>query len=89
MSAASHGHSVAAWTGSAIAFAGFCVAGAAMIMESVMFFAVGMAVVVLAGVVGKAMAMAGMGVQPDPAVEAYKAEAYAKAQAAALTANAG
>ncbi|MDH6109950.1 ABC-type dipeptide/oligopeptide/nickel transport system permease component [Kitasatospora sp. MAP12-15] len=75
MSAASHGHTVAAWTGSAIAFAGFCVSGAAMIMESVPLFWAGMVVIVAAGVVGKAMAMAGMGKQPNPAVEALKAEA--------------
>ncbi|WP_051967584.1 HGxxPAAW family protein [Kitasatospora mediocidica] len=83
MSAASHGHTVAAWTGSAIAFVGFCISGAAMIMASVPLFWGGMVVVVAAGVVGKAMAMAGMGKQPNPAVEALKAEARETRQAEA------
>ncbi|GAA1224741.1 hypothetical protein GCM10009665_13710 [Kitasatospora nipponensis] len=74
MAASSHGHTPAAWTGAAIAFVGFCVSGAAMIMPSIPLFWVGMVVVVAAGVVSKAMAMAGMGKQPDPAVEAIKAE---------------
>ncbi len=64
MSAAAHGHTPAAWTGVTIAFVGFTVSGIAMILPSIPLFWVGMAVVVLAGVVGKAMSMAGMGRQP-------------------------
>lgn len=87
MAAASHGHTVAAWTGSAIAFVGFCVSGAAMIMPSIPLFVVGMVVVVAAGVVGKAMSMAGMGKQPDPKVQAILAEARVTHQAAAVEAR--
>jgi hypothetical protein len=64
MSAASHGHNPAAWTGVTITFVGFCVSGVAMILPAVWLFWVGMAVVVAGGVVGKAMSMAGMGKQP-------------------------
>ncbi|AUG76641.1 hypothetical protein CFP65_1764 [Kitasatospora sp. MMS16-BH015] len=64
MAAASHGHNPAAWTGVTITFIGFCVSGVAMIMPAVWLFWVGMAVVLVGGVVGKAMSMAGMGKQP-------------------------
>ncbi len=87
MAAASHGHTVAAWTGTTIAFVGFCISGAAMIMPSIPLFWVGMVVVVAAGVVGKAMAMAGMGKQPDPAVQAILAEARVIHQAKAAEAR--
>jgi hypothetical protein len=65
MSAAAHGNTPAAWTGSTIAFIGFTVSGVAMILPAIWLFWVGLAVVVLGGVVGKAMAMAGMGKQPS------------------------
>ncbi|GAA2148205.1 hypothetical protein GCM10009760_39900 [Kitasatospora kazusensis] len=84
MSAAAHGHNPAAWTGVTIAFAGFCVSGVAMIIPMVWLFWVGMAVVVLAGVVGKAMAMAGLG-KPAPGHHqhhAVAAEAESVASAA-------
>jgi len=63
MSAAAHGHTPAAWTGVSIAFVGFCVSGVAMILPNIPLFWAGMAVVVIAGVVGKAMSAAGMGKQ--------------------------
>ncbi|MFJ1702365.1 HGxxPAAW family protein [Kitasatospora sp. NPDC088346] len=66
MSAAAHGHTPAAWTGVTIAFIGFTVSGVAMIIPSIPLFWAGLVVVVAAGVVGKAMAMAGMGKQPSP-----------------------
>ncbi|MER5867283.1 HGxxPAAW family protein [Kitasatospora sp. NPDC002040] len=66
MSSAAHGNTPAAWTGSSIAFIGFTISGVAMIIAWIWLFWVGLAVVVLGGVVGKAMAMAGMGKQPSP-----------------------
>ncbi|MFI5527951.1 HGxxPAAW family protein [Kitasatospora sp. NPDC051853] len=65
MSATAHGHTPAAWTGSTIAFIGFTVSGVAMIIPAVWLFWVGLGVVLLGGVVGKAMSMAGMGKQPS------------------------
>ncbi|MFJ5231723.1 HGxxPAAW family protein [Kitasatospora sp. NPDC088391] len=65
MAAAAHGHTPAAWTGVVIAFVGFCVSGVAMIIPNVVLVIAGLVVVVIGGVVGKAMAMAGMGKQPS------------------------
>ncbi|MFD8598216.1 HGxxPAAW family protein [Kitasatospora sp. NPDC059646] len=65
MASAAHGHTPAAWTGVVISFVGFCVAGVAMIMPSVVLTIAGLAVVLIGGVVGKAMSMAGMGKQPS------------------------
>ncbi|MEU3492758.1 HGxxPAAW family protein [Kitasatospora cineracea] len=65
MAAAAHGHTPAAWTGVVISFVGFCVAGVAMIMPNVVLVIAGLAVVLIGGVVGKAMSMAGMGKQPS------------------------
>ncbi|MFG3049828.1 HGxxPAAW family protein [Kitasatospora sp. NPDC048239] len=83
MSAAAHGHNPAAWTGVTIAFVGFAISGVAMILPSVLIVWAGLAVVVLGGVVGKAMSMAGMGKQPSPHVETLEDRAAA---AAAVTA---
>ncbi|MDH6577971.1 HGxxPAAW family protein [Kitasatospora sp. MAP5-34] len=80
MSAAAHGHNPAAWTGVTIAFVGFTVSGVAMIIPMVWLFWVGMVVVVLAGVIGKAMSMAGLG---KPAHGHLAQHAMAKAAAAA------
>ena len=52
MAGSSHGHTPAAWTGVIIAFIGFCVAGAFMVMAQPLGFWAGMAIVVLGGVVG-------------------------------------
>ncbi|OKJ08296.1 HGxxPAAW family protein [Kitasatospora sp. CB01950] len=65
MASAAHGHNPAAWTGVVISFVGFCVAGVAMIMPNVVLTIAGLAVVLIGGVVGKAMSMAGMGKQPS------------------------
>ncbi|WP_316520694.1 HGxxPAAW family protein [Kitasatospora brasiliensis] len=65
MAAAAHGHTTAAWTGVVISFVGFAAAGVAMILPSVLFVWVSLAVILLGGVVGKAMSMAGMGKQPS------------------------
>ncbi|MET7896088.1 HGxxPAAW family protein, partial [Streptomyces mirabilis] len=55
MAGSSHGHTPAAWTGVIIAFIGFCVAGAFMVMANPLGFWAGMVIVVLGGVVGMAM----------------------------------
>ncbi|MER6300119.1 HGxxPAAW family protein [Kitasatospora sp. NPDC001539] len=63
MSAAAHGHTPAAWTGVVISFVGFGIAGVAMILPSPLLVCAGLAVVLVGGIVGKAMSMAGMGKQ--------------------------
>ncbi|MEV0188631.1 HGxxPAAW family protein [Kitasatospora purpeofusca] len=78
---AASGHTVAAWTGVTISFIGFAIAGVAMILPSVLLVWAGLAVVVLGGVVGKAMSMAGMGAQPSPHI-------YTPEEQAALAAGA-
>ncbi|MGW2822602.1 HGxxPAAW family protein [Streptomyces sp. NPDC001443] len=66
MAGSSHGHTPAAWTGVIIAFIGFCVAGAFMVMAQPLGFWGGMVIVALGGVVGWAMSAAGLG-QPKQA----------------------
>ncbi|WP_371619620.1 HGxxPAAW family protein [Streptomyces sp. NBC_00454] len=61
MAGTSHGHTPAAWTGVIIAFIGFCVSGAFMVLANPLGFWAGLVVVVLGGVVGMAMKAAGMG----------------------------
>ncbi|MFE1440664.1 HGxxPAAW family protein [Streptomyces sp. NPDC058739] len=73
-----HGHTPAAWTGVIIAFIGFGVAGAFMVMDNPLGFWGGMAIVVLAGVVGVGMRAAGLG--------APKAEPLAMVKAPAVKA---
>ncbi|MFI5682640.1 HGxxPAAW family protein [Streptomyces sp. NPDC051636] len=61
MAGSSHGHTPAAWTGVIIAFIGFCVAGAFMVMAQPVGFWAGMAIVVLGGVLGAVMRAMGLG----------------------------
>ncbi|MFD7706262.1 HGxxPAAW family protein [Streptomyces sp. NPDC059785] len=61
-----HGHTPAAWTGVIIAFIGFCVAGAFMVMANPVGFWAGMAVILLGAVVGGVMRMMGMGQDSKP-----------------------
>ncbi|MFF2993998.1 HGxxPAAW family protein [Streptomyces sp. NPDC057950] len=61
MAGSSHGHTPAAWTGVIIAFIGFCVSGAFMVMADPLGFWAGMVIVLLGGVVGMAMRAAGLG----------------------------
>ncbi|MFI7388773.1 HGxxPAAW family protein [Streptomyces sp. NPDC049813] len=61
MADSSHGHTPAAWTGVIIAFIGFIVAGAFMVMVKPVGFWVGMALLVIAPIVGGVMSMAGLG----------------------------
>ena len=61
MADSSHGHTPAAWTGVTIAFIGFCVSGAFMVMAQPLGFWAGMVIVVLGGVVGVVMRAMGFG----------------------------
>ncbi|UUU34604.1 hypothetical protein JIX56_34770 [Streptomyces sp. CA-210063] len=74
MAGSSHGHTPAAWTGVTIAFIGFCVSGAYMVMAQPLGFWAGMVIVVLGGVVGMIMRAMGMG-QPKDAHAVYETEA--------------
>ncbi|MEV5428819.1 HGxxPAAW family protein [Streptomyces sp. NPDC052701] len=65
MAGSSHGHTPAAWTGVIIAFIGFCVAGAFMVMAQPVGFWAGMGIVVLGGVVGAIMRAMGLGQPKD------------------------
>ncbi|MEE1785069.1 hypothetical protein PUR71_19470 [Streptomyces sp. SP17BM10] len=87
MAAAAHGHTPAAWTGVVISFVGFGIAGVAMILPSPLLVVAGLAVVVVGGIVGKAMAMAGMGKQPSAHVySSVQEQTEARATRAAVTA---
>ncbi|MER7761897.1 HGxxPAAW family protein [Streptomyces sp. NPDC097619] len=61
MAGTSHGHTPAAWTGVIIAFIGFCVSGAFMVLANPLGFWAGLVVVALGGVVGMGMRAAGYG----------------------------
>ena len=61
-----HGHSVAAWTAVVIALIGFAVMSWAVLDPSVTLFVVGAVIVVIAGVVGKLLGMAGYGAKDVP-----------------------
>ncbi|MEU1310139.1 HGxxPAAW family protein [Streptomyces cinnamoneus] len=75
MSASDHGHTPAAWTGVTIAFIGFCISGAFVVMAKPVGFWAGMVVVALGGVVGLVMRSMGMGQAPKgaPKAQAQKA----------------
>ncbi|MEV0120148.1 HGxxPAAW family protein [Streptomyces sp. NPDC050703] len=70
-----HGHTPAAWTGVIIAFIGFCVAGAFMVMANVPGFWAGMAVIAIGGIVGGIMRLMGLGQEKRPQREVRRAEA--------------
>ncbi|MEV0639730.1 HGxxPAAW family protein [Streptomyces sp. NPDC050619] len=61
MAGSSHGHTPAAWTGVIIAFIGFTVSGAFMVMAVPAGFWGGLVIVVLGGVVGWIMRAMGLG----------------------------
>ncbi|MEG3626182.1 HGxxPAAW family protein [Streptomyces poriticola] len=65
MAGSSHGHTPAAWTGVIIAFIGFCVAGAFMVMDQPYGFWAGLVITLLGGVVGAIMRMMGLGQPKD------------------------
>ena len=61
-----HGHTPAAWTGVIITFIGFCLAGAFTVMAEPVGFWVGIGVILLGGVVGGIMHLAGLGAERKP-----------------------
>ncbi|MEV5436330.1 HGxxPAAW family protein [Streptomyces sp. NPDC052682] len=65
MAGSSHGHTPAAWTGVIIAFIGFCVAGAFMVMNQPVGFWAGMGLTLLGAVVGGIMKAMGLGQPKD------------------------
>ncbi|MFF8863565.1 HGxxPAAW family protein [Streptomyces sp. NPDC015139] len=65
MAGSSHGHTPAAWTGVTIAFIGFCVAGAFMVMAQPLGFWAGMVIIALGGVVGGVMRAMGLGMPKE------------------------
>ncbi|MER5514842.1 HGxxPAAW family protein [Streptomyces sp. NPDC002677] len=77
MAGSSHGHTPAAWTGVTIAFIGFCVAGAFMVMAQPVGFWAGMVIVVLGGVVGMIMRAMGLGMPKQTALVTRTAPAAA------------
>ncbi|MET9080618.1 HGxxPAAW family protein [Streptomyces sp. NPDC090075] len=77
MAGSSHGHTPAAWTGVTIAFIGFCVAGAFMVMAQPLGFWAGMVIVVLGGVVGMIMRSMGLGQPKQAAALSYTTPAAA------------
>ncbi|WP_129309663.1 HGxxPAAW family protein [Streptomyces sp. L2] len=68
MADSSHGHTPAAWTGVIIAFIGFCVSGAFMVMDQPVGFWAGMVLVIGGAVVGGIMRLMGLGQQKRSAV---------------------
>ncbi|MGW6566239.1 HGxxPAAW family protein [Streptomyces sp. NPDC054975] len=82
MAGSAHGHTPAAWTGVIISFIGFCIAGVFMVAANTAGFWAGMAVVLLGGVIGLAMKVAGLGMPKESAaVVAARETATAKARA--------
>lgn len=82
MAGSAHGHTPAAWTGVIISFIGFCIAGVFMVAANTAGFWAGMAVILLGGVIGLAMRVAGMGMPKESAaVAAARETATAKARA--------
>ncbi|GAB2739668.1 HGxxPAAW family protein [Streptomyces bullii] len=65
MAGSSHGHTPAAWTGVIIAFIGFCVAGAFMVMDQPVGFWAGIGITLLGAVVGGIMKSMGLGQPKD------------------------
>ncbi|MEN8653319.1 HGxxPAAW family protein [Streptomyces sp. 21So2-11] len=65
MAGTSHGHTPAAWTGVTIAFIGFCVSGAFMVLANPLGVWAGLAVILLGLVVGMAMSAAGLGMPKE------------------------
>ena len=79
MACNNHGHTPAAWTGVTIAFIGFCISSAFVVLANPIGFWAGMVVVALGGVVGAAMRAAGLGQAPKRQPQVQSA-AQAQAQ---------
>ncbi|MGW5334941.1 HGxxPAAW family protein [Streptomyces bauhiniae] len=83
MAGSSHGHTPAAWTGVIIAFIGFCVSGAFIVMAQPVGFWAGMVVVALGGVVGWIMRSMGLGMPKENAAPARPTAAATREPVAA------
>lgn len=59
-----HGHTVAAWAAVIIAILGFFVGSVGVVIASPTVFWIGIALLPIAGVVGKVLALMGFGKQP-------------------------
>ena len=58
-----HGHTVAAWTAVSIAMVGFLVGCIGVVMATPMVFWIGVALLPIAGIAGKVLALMGYGKQ--------------------------
>lgn len=76
MAGNSHGHTPAAWTGVTIAFIGFCIAGAFVVLAQPLGMFAGLAVAALGGVVGMAMRAAGLGKDTKSSAPAHTADQH-------------
>ncbi|MEV7524453.1 HGxxPAAW family protein [Streptomyces sp. NPDC091371] len=81
MAGTDHGHTPAAWTGVTIAFIGFCISGAFMVLANAWGFWAGLVVVALGGAVGMGMKAAGMGAPKAAHKDLAEVIAAAKAPA--------
>lgn len=61
---AHHGNTPAAWTGVTIMLLGFVVGGIGLVIANMLLFWVGVALQPIGVIVGKIMAMMGMGAEP-------------------------
>ena len=61
---AHHGNTPAAWTGVMIILAGFVVGGIGLVIDQMVLFWVGVALVPIGGIVGKIMQKMGLGAEP-------------------------
>ncbi|MFF3728876.1 HGxxPAAW family protein [Streptomyces sp. NPDC002476] len=80
MAGSSHGHTPAAWTGVIISFFGFCAGGVFMVAANPVGFWASMGVILLGGIVGLAMKMAGLGTPKETAEVAAARARAAQAQ---------
>ncbi|GAA2599039.1 HGxxPAAW family protein [Streptomyces axinellae] len=79
----SHGHTPAAWTGSIIAFVGFCVGSAFMVVAQPVGVIAGLALTLAGAVVGGLMRAAGLGQKKSNGMTAEELQAYKQAHAKA------
>ncbi|MFI8852461.1 HGxxPAAW family protein [Streptomyces sp. 891-h] len=72
----SHGHTPAAWTGSIIAFVGFCVASAFTVMAQPAGVIAGLVIIGAGAVIGGIMRAAGLGQSKSAGLTAEQARAH-------------
>jgi hypothetical protein len=61
---AHHGNTPAAWTGVIIVLVGFVVGGVGLVIDNMLVFWIGVALLPVAAIVGKVMSKMGMGAEP-------------------------